>query len=632
MMIEKPVEGKSLFRRSRGKSRAVNRPIGGFDHYVGEPRSVQDVLRRQDTGRCSRQWDIPEKWTMLRWKTNASHRTTEVPGMAEVLASCMLALVTLFGLIASAHAQPNEVPARKRPSKTARPDESAPLVIRVDQLPREVGNRWIFQVSSPDESLDGKKHYYFFHDRLEHKGRTFLRRRAEIPGVIQRPDGLQLFQTDGWFGYWDPDDEVPYDVIKLPLASGMEWEQDVLFKTENGAKRLLWNKWQAETEETIDVPAGRFRCIRVRGFNHTLDSSDDVLVWLTPNTGLVKWMYSGEGLTGELVGFERSASLPDTKARTGAATHKKDLPAEQVEVSAAETAKLDRRIRGTLVGIGIAFEKSEEGIVIKNVLPDTPAEKAGVKAGGLITSIEGLSTESMTSDQAVKLILGPVGTKVELSVLPPGASTPHRVVLTRERIVLSNATSRMLEKDIGLLAITGFNQRTPKAVRKALREFRQANVRGLVVDLRDNVGGYYPAAVEIASMLVGENQPLWQLQEIGEQDRTRVRGQQYSALRFPKVALISARTRSGGELLASALKASGKATLLGQKTAGKGTMGERKRRPDGTSVRIMTAYLFTANGEPIDGHGIIPDREIDPDASTEDVLKMAIDELCGEGE
>ena len=119
----------------------------------------------------------------LRVKTAGCRRTTETARMAAALGTPMLALVLSLGLTAPTYAQSEDVSARQRPAPISGAGESAPLIITVDQLPREVGNRWTFQVSARDKNIDGKKHYYFFHDQLEYEGKTFLRRRAEIPGV-----------------------------------------------------------------------------------------------------------------------------------------------------------------------------------------------------------------------------------------------------------------------------------------------------------------------------------------------------------------------------------------------------------------------------------------------------------------
>ncbi|UCE61328.1 MAG: protein kinase [Phycisphaerales bacterium] len=195
-------------------------------------------------------------------------------------------------------------------SDSAIPNERAiPLVITADQIPIEVGAKWTSAITSPDANLNGGRHFYSIVDKFDHNGETYFRRRAEIPGVIERTDGLQVLKHDGWFGFWEPGDDVPYDVtVKLPLSAGMEWEQDVLYKHPDGTKELVWNKWRAEAEETIDVPAGTFRCIRVRSFEYTPEEGNDRLVWLAPDVGMVKVVFLGGGHTFELLSFECSAS------------------------------------------------------------------------------------------------------------------------------------------------------------------------------------------------------------------------------------------------------------------------------------------------------------------------------------
>jgi hypothetical protein len=192
-------------------------------------------------------------------------------------------------------------------------DTSSSLIITADQIPMQVGNKWIFAIRSNDETLNGKQFFYYFYDKFEHGGRTFFRRQAEIPEIYQRTDGLQLLRPDGWFGFWEPKDKAPYDIIKFPLSAGMSWQQDVLFKDKSGGKQLRWNKWEAEAEEMISVPAGMFRCIRLRYFNYTIDKSDDALVWLAPHVGLVKFIEGGH--TFDLLKFERTAGGSPSDSR-----------------------------------------------------------------------------------------------------------------------------------------------------------------------------------------------------------------------------------------------------------------------------------------------------------------------------
>ena len=193
------------------------------------------------------------------------------------------------------------------------------LQIKAKQLPMQVGNRWIFEVKSSNETINGKKYYYSFFDSFEHDGQTYYRRRAEIPGIFEKTEGLQVLKPDGWYTYWDVDDKNPHDLIKLPLTAGMSWEKDILVKDDRG-KHLRWNKWVAEAEETITVPAGTFKCIRLRYFNYTLEKNNDELLWLAPDIGLVK-IEDVDGPAFNLLKLERKIEPisidKNTRSKTG---------------------------------------------------------------------------------------------------------------------------------------------------------------------------------------------------------------------------------------------------------------------------------------------------------------------------
>jgi C-terminal peptidase prc len=296
------------------------------------------------------------------------------------------------------------------------------------------------------------------------------------------------------------------------------------------------------------------------------------------------------------------------------------------QLSEQQTRDLEQGIKGLLVGIGVEIEAQPDGVFVKAVIAGGPADNAGLQDEETITAINGQPAGGMTNEQAVSLLKGPVGTSVKLTVRPKsGASREVNVI--RGTFVVSGCKSRILEPNIGLLTITGFNEQTPGEVRQAISQFQKQDVRGLVVDLRKNQGGLGSAVREIAGMFVDRGAALWQTQNVGPGRPTIVRGEQLRIVRWPVVVLVSGKTSGAGELLACALRAGGGAKLFGENTAGKGSFSSLDKRPDGTSQKVVAGYFLTAEGQPIDGRGIAPDRQIDPKMPPEEALKIAAEEL-----
>ena len=177
-----------------------------------------------------------------------------------------------------------------------------------------------------------------------------------------------------------------------------------------------------------------------------------------------------------------------------------------------------------------------------------------------------------------------------------------------------------------MLTITGFTEQTPAEVRQVLEYFQQQKVNGIIVDLRQNKGGFYPAVCEVASMFVGRGF-LWQIRYVNRPRPDIVRGKLRKIVRCPIITLIGPETRSGGELLASALRTNKTTKLFGQTTFGKGIAKKLEMQSDGTGQKELAGYLYTSDGQALDGRGIKPDKLIDPGISPEEALRQAINEL-----
>jgi len=485
------------------------------------------------------------------------------------------------------------------------PNKKEPLIITQNKLPLIVGNKWTYEIQSSDPGINGKKLIYTIYDKLNYKDKTFYKRSLNIPELLNRTEGLQLLTPQGWFGFWDPEDDMPYDVIMLPLSAGMAWEKDVLLKTPKGEEKR-WNKWICEAEETVTVPAGTFPCVKVRNFSYTLDKADDILIWFAPNLGLVKFI-------------ERGAiySLKEFEGKTASSDEKIHIIDKQ------QTGKLDESVKGAFGGVGIAFKKIEQGILIKEIIPDSPAEKAGLKPGQIIKTIEEKSAANLTIEQTVELLKGPVGTYLKITVTDQNGENLQSVVLARDTIIITHVKSKYINPRQAYIEIRYCNEQTPEKVRNILEECKNKGIRGIILDLKNNSGGLLDSIKQLASIFIGEDRVLWKMQNIGEAEMVSVKSSHPCKTTLPMVVLVSSQTKSGGEILASALKTNSRASILGQKTAGKGTSYKRETRDNGSSVRMPSMHLFSAEGEPIESRGVMPHQLISENTPPEQELEIA---------
>jgi len=299
-------------------------------------------------------------------------------------------------------------------------------------------------------------------------------------------------------------------------------------------------------------------------------------------------------------------------------------PSNETIIPAKQVKEMNALRNGSLSGIGAILEKTNDQIVITDVIPGGPADKAGLKAGRVITAINDIPTAQMKIEDARSLVLGPKGSQVELTMSGSTDASLQKVAIIRDKVTLPEpvATGRVLDGNVGLLTVPGFTENAAKTVTDILESFNKNKVMGVVLDLRGNGGGWGTAAIEVTSLFTGNEPVLWRLNKAKQVDT--VHGTRAALWQNPLVALVDGKTASAGELMASALQTSGRAKLLGQRTFGKGVVKQPFSQPDGALKLTVVAYFLTAGGDPIDGHGIKPDVEMDANMSNEEVLRKAV--------
>jgi len=272
---------------------------------------------------------------------------------------------------------------------------------------------------------------------------------------------------------------------------------------------------------------------------------------------------------------------------------------------------------------GLGIEVSQEDGFLKVIAPidDTPAQRAGIRAGDLIIRLDDVSVKGMALADAIQKMRGKPNTAITLTIIREGARKPLKIKLVREVIQVRSVKSRLLEPGFGYLRITQFQARTAQNLEQALQELEQQNkapLRGLVLDLRNNPGGVLNGAVEVTDDFL-DGGVIVQTKGRGngsDQSYKATPGDRIKAA--PIVALVNGGSASASEIVAGALQDHRRALIVGERTFGKGSVQSILPLGNGAAVKLTTARYYTPNGRSIQAEGIVPDILLKP-------LKVAAD-------
>lgn len=295
-----------------------------------------------------------------------------------------------------------------------------------------------------------------------------------------------------------------------------------------------------------------------------------------------------------------------------------------------EAEMFESDIAGSFSGVGMEVGKKDNIMTVIAPLKDSPAAKAGMKAGDRILRIDDTDTGEMSVDKAVKLIRGPEGTKVRILVLPEGSQTPVERTIIRQKIEIPTIETDVknggqgttttsvpsgtgLRKDgIFVIRLFSFTATSPDLFRKALRDFVESGSHKLVLDLRGNPGGYLDAAVDMASWFLPVGKVVV-TEDFGKNVAPRVyrsKGYNIFSNKLQMMILVDSGSASASEILAGALKEHGVAKLVGTKTFGKGSVQELIKITPDTSLKVTIARWLTPNGINLSKNGLNPDVEV----------------------
>jgi len=259
-------------------------------------------------------------------------------------------------------------------------------------------------------------------------------------------------------------------------------------------------------------------------------------------------------------------------------------------------------------GVGLEVNIINYVITVTAPLPDTPAEKAGFRAGDQILKIEGKSTRTMSLEDAVWLMRGKAGTDVSITIKRPGENKTRQYKLTRARIKLESVESRLLAEGFGLVSLKTFQADTAERLRESINKLEtEGKLEGLILDLRGNVGGLLAAAVKTADVFIKKGDIVTtrgRKNRIIKQYKASARDT-YSDLSL--VVLIDRWSASASEIVAGALQDHGRALTVGEQTFGKGSVQTLIELSDGSGLKLTIARYYTPSARSIQARGIVPD-------------------------
>lgn len=275
-----------------------------------------------------------------------------------------------------------------------------------------------------------------------------------------------------------------------------------------------------------------------------------------------------------------------------------------------EYQKLMEELGGSFGGIGATLSKDADtgNVVIQGIYEDSPAEKAGLKAGDILLAADGVnSVDCETLEDFVSLVRGEIGTEVKLLYSRDGVENTVKVV--RDNIEIKSIRYEMLEGDIGYVYIADFSENTADQFKAAMDDLQSQGMKGVIFDLRTNGGGLLDSVTEILDYLLPEGTTVYIEDKEGQKQVFKSDAEHFVDL--PMTVLTSEYTASASEIFAGAIRDYDYGTLIGTKTFGKGIVQSTITLPDGSAMKLTTARYFTPNGECIHEVGIEPDIKLE---------------------
>lgn len=280
-----------------------------------------------------------------------------------------------------------------------------------------------------------------------------------------------------------------------------------------------------------------------------------------------------------------------------------------VFMSPDENSMFNQDMKGSFGGVGTEIGFRDGFLTVIAPLKGSPAEKAGILSGDKIVKVDDKEIIGMNIDEAVLLIRGEKGTKVKLTIVREGDKDFREIEVVRDVIVVNTVDWKMMEGKIAYISINQFKEDTGVEFDNKISEILSEEPKGIILDLRNNPGGYLNVSINIASRFIDKGKAVVIQEEKGNKDEYKaVGGKRFENI--PVVVLVNEGSASASEILAGALRDNNNVKLVGKKTFGKGLVQEMEKLKDGSAIKVTIAKWLTPNGVDINHDGIHPDFEV----------------------
>ncbi|MFZ5632805.1 MAG: S41 family peptidase [Bacillota bacterium] len=287
--------------------------------------------------------------------------------------------------------------------------------------------------------------------------------------------------------------------------------------------------------------------------------------------------------------------------------------------------QLREQIKGSFGGLGILVGMKDEYLTVVNTYKGTPAYRAGIQPGDVISRIDNREVRGIDLETAVHLMRGPVGTKVTLTLMRSSVPKPFDVELPREEITLPSVESHILKNGIAYIGLAQFTEKTPEEMEENIAKLKKQGMRAVILDLRNNPGGELMSAVKVSRHFLPPGPVVYIDYRGGRQEEHSTEG---NDIKLPMAVLINNSSASAAEILAGAIKDTGSGVLVGQKTFGKGVVQMVFDLDNGAGLKLTTARYLTPKKNDINKKGIMPDVVVNQPPGGPDVqLQRAIEIL-----
>ncbi len=281
--------------------------------------------------------------------------------------------------------------------------------------------------------------------------------------------------------------------------------------------------------------------------------------------------------------------------------------------SVEDYQKIIESYNGTMSGIGVIVTQDDDGsVIVVKPLPDTPADRAGIREGDRITRVNGTDIKDMVLENIVAMIKGEEGTSVDLTFYRPNEDRTFDVTLIRASFYVPNLFAEMVEDNIGYIQYIGFQKGGADFLDSEIEKLIEQGAEAIIFDLRNNLGGTLDDAVDVGDLFMDGGVIVTVRGRTDDDERVdEYFAKEGKYTEIPLIVLINGFSASASELVAGALRDNGRALLIGEKSFGKGTVQVIHDLSDGSGLKFTTAKYYLPSGVSIDGVGIIPDIEVE---------------------